>query len=281
MKALIAGIGLMAVVMAARGMDAQYPDSVEVSCGKLEVRLGAATFWNMNRVIYDQLPISADLTHAYWGTVFEFPEIGLIGSGHRDKDNNSEKIIDFQMFADGKPVSLDGAAGPKKIVCGEFRMEKRAQVKDIEFNYGLTIRNDQLTETCTLKAARETPLKLMYNFMHPWSDQMTDYYIQVKEAVSKQGKFTTDEKFSHQDPFIWVALYNANIGAGIVSKAAGEDVRLFLWDRKQYKKTYLCSFYRKTMPAGKEVTYKMKTDFFKESPDGWLNAAKEKANQLQ
>ncbi|MFA6176813.1 MAG: hypothetical protein WC765_09580 [Phycisphaerae bacterium] len=279
MKVLIAGIGLMAVVMAARGMDGQYPDSVDVSCGKLEVRLGAATFWNMNRVVYDQLPISADLTHAYWGTVFEFPEIGLIGSGHKDKDNTSEKIIDLRMIADGEPVSLQGVTGPKKIVCGEFRMEKRAQVRDIEFNYSLTIKNDQLTEVCTLKAARDTPLNLMYNFMHPWSDQMTDYYIQVNEGVPKQGKFLADDKFPHQNPFIWVALYNANTGAGIVSKAAGEDVRLFLWDRKQYKKTYLCSFYRKTMPAGQEVSYKMTTDFFKSPQPDWPKVAEEKARQ--
>ena len=58
MKKIIAGIGLLAAAFAAGGMEAFYPDSVEVSCGKLEIRLGSATFWNMNRVIYDKLPVS-------------------------------------------------------------------------------------------------------------------------------------------------------------------------------------------------------------------------------
>jgi hypothetical protein len=279
MKKIIAGIGLLAAAFAAGGMEAFYPDSVEVSCGKLEIRLGSATFWNMNRVIYDKLPVSVDLQHAYWGTVFEFPGIGLIGSGHNDK-GNSEKVIDIKMYADDKYISPEDVAKSGKIKCVEFKMEKQAQVKDIVFNYSLIIKNDQLVERCTMKSSKDTPLKLMYNFMHPWSEKMTDYYIQIKDNEVKQGEFKTDEKFPHQGKFKWIALYDKNIQTGIVSKAAGDDISCFLWDRKYYKKVYLCAFFRKTMNAGQETSHTMITDFFKAPPAGWVNTAKEIADKL-
>ncbi len=279
MKKLITCICFLTAVIVAGGMDTSYPDSVEVSCGKLEVRLGAATFWNMNRVIYDKLPVSADLSGAYWGTVFEFPEIGFIGSGHKEK-NLSETVLRIKMYAEDKYLFPEDAAKSGKIKCAEFKMEKQAQVQDIVFNYSLVIKNDQLIESCTMKASKDVPLKLMYNFMHPWSEKMTDYYIQVNDNEVKQGEFKTNEKFPHQGKFKWVSVYDKNIQTGIVSKATGDDISCFLWDRKYYKKVYLCSFFRKTMNAGQEVTYQMTTDFFKSVPADWLKTAKETANKL-
>ena len=277
MKKLIVCIGLLATIITARGMDAPYPDSVEVRCGKLDVRLGAGTFWNMERVVYDDLPVSTDST-GYWGTVFEFPETGFVGSGHKDK--GTETVIDIKMFADGKYISPEEVAKAGKIKCVEFKMEKQAQVQDIVFNYTLVIKNDQLIENCKMKASKDTPLKLMYNFMHPWSEKMTDYYIQVNDNEVKQGEFKTDEKFPYQGKFKWVSLYDKNIQTGIVSKATGDDISCFLWDRKQYKKIYLCAFYRKTMNAGQETSHAMTTDFFKSSPADWMKTARETADRL-
>ena len=279
MKKLIACLSLLAAIITARGMDAPYPDSVEVRCGKLDVRLGASTFWNMNRVIYDELPVSVDLKGAYWGTVFEFPEIGFIGSGHKDK-GLSEKVIEIKMFSDGKYIYPEDVAKSEKIQCAEFKMEKQAQIKDIVFNYSLIIKDDRITEICTLKALKASPLKLMYNFMHPWSEEMTDYYIQVRDGESKQGVFKTDNKFPHEGKFIWVALYNASNNAGVVSKCTGDEALLFLWDRKQYKKTYMCSFLRKTMNDGQETYYKMITDFFKSPSSDWIKTAKDTVNKI-
>jgi len=123
-------------------------------------------------------------------------------------------------------------------------------------------------------------LKLMYNFMHPWSEGMTDFYIQIDHDKSKQGKFVADNKFPHQGKFSWVVLYDKNIEAGVISKASGDDVLLFLWDREVYKKCYLCSFYGKTIKSGKKISYQMITAFFKASIDTWLKIAQEKAQHL-
>lgn len=277
---IIGSIVLLATVVVAGASDTPYPDSVEVRCGKLNVRLGAATFWNMNRIEYDKLPISADLAGAYWGTVCEFPELGFLGSGHKGEDGRSEKVLDIKMFSDGKLLSPEDVANLGIIKCAEFRMEKKAQIENIVFDYVLVIKNDRLIESCALNSSHDIALKLMYNFMHPWSEEMTDFYIQINGEKSKQGTFAADNKFPHQDKFTWVAIYDKNIEAGVVSKASGDDVLLFLWDRGVYKKCYLCSFFGKTMKSGEDVSYSMTTDFFKASPDAWLDVAKEKASQL-
>ncbi|MFA7230009.1 MAG: hypothetical protein WC071_01945 [Victivallaceae bacterium] len=278
MRHLIASLVVLLTISIASGAEIDYPKSIDIVSGKLEVRLGAATYWNIDRVIYDKLAVSTD-AKGYWGTVFQFPEIGFVGSGHNDK-GNSEKVIELKMFADDKYLSPEDVVKSGKIKCNEFRLEKQAQVMDIVFNYCLIIKNDQLIESCRMKAAKDTPLKLMYNFMHPWSEKMTDYYIQIKDNDDKQGEFKTDEKFPHQGKFKWISLYDKNIQAGIVSKATGDDISCFLWDRKNYKKVYLCAFYRKTMIAGQETSHTMTTAFFKSTPTDWIKTAKELADKL-
>lgn len=255
-----------------------YPQSIEISCGKLEVRLGAASFWNMNRVLYDKLPVSVNLRGAYWGTVIQFPKIGFVGSGHKDH-GKSEQVLGIRILADGKQLSTQEMA--KLIKCSEFTMEKQSQIENIVFTYTLNIKNDLITEDCKMEALKPSKLTLMYNFMHPWSEKMTDYYIQIKPEKSKQGKFKTNNKFPYMGKFSWVALFNKANQTGVVSKFVKSDKAiLVLWDRKQYKKTYLCSFRKKTMATSQKAHYKMVTAFFKSPADNWLKTAKTTADKL-
>jgi len=254
-----------------------YPNSIPISCGILKVRLDSAKFWNINGIKYNDLPVSVDLSGAHWGTVFQFPEIGFIGSGHTE--NESEKVIDIKIFADGKYIPPENV--PELIKCSEFKMIKRSRVRDINFKYSLGIRNNQILESCELTADKESSLNLMYNFMHPWSEKMTDYYIQIKNNESQQGEFKTDDKFPYEGKFVWISLYNRNNQSGVVSKfTGGDDVVLFLWDRKQYKKTYLCSFLKKTMSAGHSVNYNFSTAFFESPSEDWIKMAKNIADTL-
>ena len=254
-----------------------YPNSISINCGILQVRLDSAKFWNINGIKYNDLPVSVDLSGAHWGTVFQFPGIGFIGSGHTE--NESEKVIDIKIFADGKYIPPENVSEP--IKCSEFKMIKRSRVRDIIFNYSMGISNNQVLESCELTAEKESSLNLMYNFMHPWSEEMTDYYIQIKDDKLQQGEFKTDDKFPYEGKFIWIALYNKNNHAGVVSKFTGQDdAILFLWDRKQYKKTYLCSFLKKTMSTSQSVSYNLSTAFFESAPETWIKTAKNIADKL-
>jgi hypothetical protein len=278
MKTLIAFIIASTSISIAYGKDSNYPKQLYISCGKLDVHLDASKFWNINGVKYDNLPVSVDLKGAHWGTVFKFPEIGFIGSGHTE--NETEKSVRIKIYADGKYIPPEEAAKTEKINCSEFKMLKEAQVKDIVFKYSLILKDNNIFETCNIKALKKTPLALMYNFMHPWSEKMTDYYVQTSDNKSKQGAFKTDNTFSYTGKFTWVSLYNKGNNAGIVSKAEAEDSVLFLWDRKQYKKCYLCSFKEKDLPAEQDISYKMTTAFFISSPEEWLETAKDCAKNL-
>lgn len=280
MNKIIIALVCLVLSIAVKGVELSYPDSVNINCGKIKIRLGADVFWNMNRLIYNELPISVDSRGAYWGTVINFPGIGFVGSGHKES-GNSEIIISMKMFADDKYISPKDIEQSREIKCNKFRMIKQAQIIDVIFTYTLIIKNNRLIETCDLKATKDTPLKLMYNFMHPWSEKMTDYYIQVSENEIKQGEFKTDGKFPHQSKFKWIAVYDKNIQTGIVSKASGNDIRCFLWDRANYKKIYLCSFLGKVMYADQQASYSMVTDFFTSSPTDWTKAAQEIAKELR
>lgn len=258
--------------------DSPYPNSVSIKCEKLDVRLDANKFWNINGVKYNNLSASVDLAGAHWGTVFEFPEIGFIGSGHNDIE--LEQVLDIKMFTDGKYASAEEVDKGGGIRCSEFRMTKTSKVKDISFNYVLEIKNNQLTESCQLTANKDIQLNRMYNFMHPWSEEMTDYHIMIAKDKTKQGEFKTDDTFPYDGNFIWVALYNKKNHVGVVSKFTGDTANLLLWDRKQYKKTYLSSFVKSTFVAGQIANYKMITAFFVAPPDEWLKIAEETASQL-
>ncbi len=258
-----------------------YPASVNISCGKLNVRLGAATYWNINRIKYANIPVSVDLSGAYWGTVFLFPDAGFIGSGHND-NNETEKVIDLKMYVDGKYLAPGDVGKEKPVICSNnFKMEKTAMARSIRFHYTLEIKNNKIFENCKLTTDKDTNLKLMYNFMHPWSEQMTDYYILTAQNKSRQGTFKTNNKFPYQGKFIWAALYNSHNQTGVVSKlTAGNAAILFLWDRKQYKKTYLCSFLKKTFRISDKPSYSMTTAFFQAPVKNWQEAAVKTANQL-
>ena len=271
MKNLI--ISLIIIIISVNASGASYPKSINIFCGKLNVRLGAATYWNMNRVIYNKLPVSVDSRGAYWGTVFQFPQTGFIGSGHKE-NGESEKVNDIKIYADGKYLSPKAVTDLGKIECSEFKMVKKAQVRDIGFTYTMKIKSDKIFEYCKLSTDKDTSLKLMYNFMHPWSEKITDYYIQISKTKSKQGKFKTDNTFPYRGKFIWLTLYNSKNNAGVVSKFAGDKAILFLWDRKQYKKAYLCSFLKKTMQAKQISSYSMTTAFFSAPAEEWIKSAK-------
>jgi hypothetical protein len=278
MKNLIL-VFILTVGIAAMGATGKcYPDSVTIHCGKLNVRLGAATFWNINRIQYDNVLVSVDSRGAYWGTVFMFPGVGFVGSGHTE-NKDYEKVQDIKIFADGKYISPD-SSNANEIKCSEFKMIKHSRVKNITFTYNLVIKSDRIIENCKHDALKDTPLNLMYNFMHPWSSQMTNYYIETASGNAQEGNFKTDNKFPYRGKFSWVALYNNNNHAGVVSKLTKGNAVLFLWDRKYYKKTYLCSFIKKTLHSGKAAEYGMVTAFFLSPAGKWHNAAKNIVSKL-
>ena len=48
----------------------------------------------------------------------------------------------------------------------------------------------------------------------------------------------------------------------------------YLWDRKTYRKDYLCDYYRSTFPGGTVVVWEAVTGFFLQpDPEQWIGEA--------
>lgn len=276
MKRIAVLFSFMAMVLCL-AEDFKYPDSIPIECGLLKLRLDSSKFWNINGIIYDGEAVSVDLSGAHWGTVAKFKGIGFIGSGHTE--NECEKVIDLKIFADGNYIPPQDLHIPLK--CTELKVQKKFSLKEITFNYTIDVKDDIIREKCELSAEKKTELDLIYNFMHPWSEKMTDYYIQISDDKWIKNKFKADNSFPYTGNFSWIALYCQDKNAGVVSKLApGNDAVIFLWDRSQYKKTYLCSFLKKDIDAGEKAVYRMSTAFFRAEPRVWQEKARNALSKL-
>lgn len=256
----------------------EYPDTITIKCDKIKVQLSKHVCWNINKIWYKEYNIGEST--GYWGTTFAIPSMsGFIGGGHITKEGQKEDVITLKLFADGKHISPDQAQNPV-IECKEFSLKKRAKVKDITFVYTLIVKNNKLYESCELQTAKDQRLMVMYNFMQTWNRKLTDYYVQVNKDKSASGTFMADASFPYEGPMQWITLYDTLNNIGIVSKTSGAPSTIRLWDRVGNKKIYPQALKDDTMNAGEVYSYSMQTSFYRASPTGWQDKAKNVAANM-
>src|SRR5882724_5039456 len=80
------------------------PPALKISCGDVLLRIDGPLKWTINRIEYKGTPLAIE--NSAYGTVFLFPGIGFIGSGHLlDRKDGAEDVLGLEMYLDDKKLS--------------------------------------------------------------------------------------------------------------------------------------------------------------------------------
>jgi hypothetical protein len=235
----------------------EWPKSFSASSGDLKVRFDEKHAYTMGAIVFKSTAIGLDLEGAFYGTVFCFPGMKFIGSGHIE--NEKEKVESLEIIADGKKIGPSTIKDGDIIKAGKFVFTKKGKVKDFSFQNVTELEGSCLTQKSIITADAETQVHLFYNFMMPWSTDMSNYIAEDTNGVKEEGRFVSDNKFLINQEVKWVVLYSEKLKAGNISfmgecSAANPSV-IMLWDRNVYHKFYLRSFLQKSFPKGFEAVY--------------------------
>jgi hypothetical protein len=282
-KMLIAGL-LLSVMTGGNKAEAidikSVPASITVQSGELLVRFDKRKFWTMNRIEFQNKLLGLDGKSSHYGTVFNFPGVGFIGTGHTE--NESEQLVALEFYVNDKQLKQLPADG--KLKAGSFKLVRSSRVRGFMIINIIRIRYNRIEEDVIIEADKTATLSLIYNFMHPWVPTMSDYLAKTTNGKIVSGSFSTSKKFVIKKAIEWVAVYQASSGLGAVSKITetpdkGGAVAM-LWDQAPYRKFYLKSFVKQTFRKNYKATYRMVTGFFYANRERWQKKAEKLARDI-
>jgi len=282
------------------------PAALKILCDDVLIRIDGPMKWTINRVEYKGTPLWIE--NSACGTVFGFPGIGWIGTGHlADRKDGAEDVLKLRMWLDDKELSwpagkgflsselqlcLNGKPLPSSVelVKGkQFKQHKISRILNFDVNCIIQLRHNRLYEETTISTRREAPINLVYNFTHAWTSTATAFLSGKDggEEIAGELKDSNDvanTNFINKD-MDWVAVYDGPSGKGVVSRLLarpllGGAVSFVRNCPKIYRKYALMSFVNETVPAGFTGTYKMVTGFFEASADKWQPMARKLAHDL-
>ena len=258
------------------------PESILLESGNVRIRLDSKKRWNINRIEWKNHLMGVDFPGAHYGIVYK--RLGskfAIGTGH-DESGIGEELISLKIFADHKEITPE----KNQVIRGNtIRIEKVSRIADLSARSITVIQNDILRETASVTTEKAIKLDHIYFIMHPWSTRFDKYYAVYPDGRKTEGTFRSDNSFPNRKFAPFMAWYETKNGLGIVTfmrnlKGAKAPQR-YLWDRKNYRKDYLCDYYRTTFPAGKEVVYEAVTGFFHQPENTkWIEHAEKSMKAL-
>ena len=259
-------------------------DRITVTCGKVTLLLRRASQWTPGRIDFRGQPMTTE--RSAYGTVFSFPGIGFIGTGHLENEPEDLQSVEFRI--DGSLLEVPDA----ELAGDTFRFERESRIRAFRLHNVIELKDDRLHEITTVSTDEAVPLKLVYHFMHAWVPTASAFLAGRDEAP---GEFLSGElldteeearKFHIEAPVDWVALYDPASGQFAVSRllSAPEAARPFsrIWNVPgTYRKYYLQNFSNDTVPAGFEGTWSMVTAFGVAPERDWEAGAIELAGKLR
>lgn len=256
---------------------------ITVTAGKISLLLRRQSQWTPGRIDFDGVAMTTE--KSAYGTVFSFPGVGFIGTGHLE--NEPENLQSLTFFLDGRQITAPGAELRGEV----FRFERSSLIRELGLDNVIEIRNDRLYETATVRSPYETPLKLVYHFMHAWKPGVSAFAAgsdgdpAILSAPLPDDQ-SVNRQFHIEKAVDWVAVYEPESGQFAVSRLLeappGLTTTSKIWNVVgTYRKYYLKSALNETLPAGFHGTWRMVTAFGKASPDHWLNEAEMLATALR
>ena len=256
---------------------AAIPQSIMLESGDLKVRLDGRKRWNMNRIEYQGELLSVDSPNAHYGMTCRPIDFKYaVGSGH-EETGFGEKVVSLKIFSDGKEI----VPQENISVCGsKIKVEKGSKILDLNVKYDILIENNIISEFIEVCAEKDMKLHHLYFFMHPWSPRFTDLHISNGKKSISNVVFKSDNGFVNRKFVPYGAWYDKKTGHGAATVfkniRGGKKLMRFIWDRPQYRKDYLCDFFKLDFPAGHVVSYEAKTTFFRQNDNSkWISDAEE------
>ncbi len=246
----------------------RWPAEIVATVGDLGIRFESRSFWTLYRIDYKGTRLCLDRWGSHYGSVASFPGVGFIGTGHTE--NDCERLLDVRLFVDGEQVDR-----PKpRLRCREIRLVKTSRIRSLALKTAIQVADHRIVEHVRLKADRPTPVTRIYHFMHPWTPTATDYAAELLDGTRVRGVFDGDRGMKIDRPTRWSAIYDGPTGKGAVTAVLdappGDAWRTRYWDvPERYRKHYFTTFLNATVPADKELHYRVVTVPFEAGRDGW------------
>ncbi|MBQ9501745.1 MAG: hypothetical protein IJU70_06285 [Lentisphaeria bacterium] len=270
MKKLLSHLAAFALLPAF----AELPPSITVESGNIRLRLDAGKRWNINRIEWKNTLCGIDTPGAHYGAVYrpadgKFP----IGTGH-DESGVGEKLLSLKIFSDGREIAPSG-----KIIRGkQIRIERISDIADLSSQTTAVIENDVIRETTRITAKKTVRLDHLYVFMHPWSPRFDRFHAVGPDGKRLDVTFKSDNAFPNRKFVPAAAWYDTKTGIGaatFIRNIAGKKAPMrYLWDRRSYRKDYLCDYYHATITAGQAAVWEAVTGFFQQTDSGkWVDDA--------
>ncbi len=257
---------------------------ITVTCGEVTLLLRQKSQWTPGRIDYQGVPMTTE--NSAYGTVFSFPGVGFIGTQHLE--NEPEVLTSLRFSLDGKTITTPGES-----LRGEtFHFHRVSKIREFTLRCTWEVKDNRLYETTAFSTGKETPLKLVYHFMHAWTPTVSAYLAgNDGEQESVLSGQLTDGKENARGFHInravdWMAVYEPGSGQFAVSRllespGAAKPVSM-LWNVPgTYRKYYLKNFGNDTVPAGFQGTWRMVTAFGTSAPEQWEAAARKLAEDLR
>jgi len=257
---------------------------ITVTCGEVTLLLRQQSQWTPGRIDYRGVPMTTE--KSAYGTVFNFPEVGFIGTAHHE--NEPEELTSLSFELDWKKIE-----SPGETLRGEhFRFHRASRIRNFTLTCTFEIKDNRLYETTTVSTEEETPLKLVYHFMHAWTPTISAYLAGNDAEPDKliRGPLSDGEDFARlfyiKQPVDWMAVYEPGSRQFAVSRLlefpAGAAPVSMIWNVPgTYRKYYLKNFDTLTVPAGFKGTWRMVTAFGESSVEEWEGKARRVACGLR
>src|SRR5262249_9739478 len=94
-RRLICTVASVAARAAAATVAQRWPSSVTATCGNVAVRIDGPKMWTLSRIEYRGTRLGIE--ESAWGTVLNFPEVGFVGSAHRDGGAEEVHAVEFYL----------------------------------------------------------------------------------------------------------------------------------------------------------------------------------------
>ena len=254
------------------------PEQLNIRSQNIEITLSPKLFWNLNGIVYRNKLIGRQ-NHGFYGTVIRY-DVGWVGTGHLE-NGIGETELKLTFTRDGKPFTPE----QEQIECRSFSMIKHSKLHHAELIYTLKLENDTLTESAELHFLKDQPLKIIYNFMHPWHHTFENFRLISADGKIEQGVMPIDQKgkmliFPRPLP---ASFYSDKLNVALFSTvSASQNSPLgdwLFWNRgEQDRKMYFRPLFNKSVAKGEVMKWSMTTTFMDTGAENWQKVDLNKVN---
>lgn len=258
--------------------------AITVTCGDITLKLRQVSQWTPGRIDYRGTAMTTE--HSAYSTVFSFPNVGFIGTGHLE--NEPEVLKSLTFILDGQPIATPTA----ELKGTTFRFERQSRIRNFDLTNIIEIRDNRLYETATVHTEAAQPLNLVYHFMHAWTPTVSTFLAGHDDAPDRlitdtlRNDADVMRKFYINQRVDWMSVYEPQSRQYAVSRLLqapdqGSHISMIWNVSGTYRKYYLKCFEKATVPAGFTGTWQMVTGFGSAEQTKWEAGAKAMSAQLK